>query len=120
MTGSGDAPLRDNYGLTARGAVEREARLPATARVRAAAHGPAFGLPDTDSLTDNRIPTFSRATPPRSAAIGTFLKAPYGEDVRTRRDHDVIVSASGPSLIFPVPPNDPGWIGVGGRTSRHD
>jgi agmatinase len=119
MTRSGDAPLHDNYGLTARSAVERAAWLPTTARVRAAAHGLPLGLPDADSLVDKRIPTFSLSDPPYFAAIDTLLKAPYVEDVRTRGDHDVVVYAPGASLFSPVPPKDPAR-NIAGRVSWHD
>jgi hypothetical protein len=115
MTGSGDAPLRDNYGLRARGAVEREARLPATARVRASACGPQFGRPAANSTVDEPIPSPSRGKP----AIDTFLKAPYGADVRARAEHAVTGYAPGASLSPPVPPKGPVWI-IGGRASRHD
>lgn len=87
MTGSGDAPLHDNYGRQACGAVQREAELPTTAWGRAMAHSSRLGLTDARSIKDIRVAVFARAgfTPM------TFLKEPFVEDVRPGDGHDVIV-----------------------------
>jgi agmatinase len=87
---SGDE-LHGRYGPEARYAVAAEARLPSARWEQEVARGLELGLPGADSITDRRIPTFSRGELPHFAGINTFLKAPFVEDVRTCGDYDVAV-----------------------------
>ncbi|MBA3967395.1 MAG: hypothetical protein H0X47_16795 [Nitrospirales bacterium] len=80
----GEVPLHDNYGPEAKYAVEAEALLPTTKHEEEIARGLEFGQPGAASITDRRIPTFSRGELPHFAGINTFVKAPYIEDVRRR------------------------------------
>jgi agmatinase len=83
--------LHDGYGPEARYAVAAEARLPSARWEAEVARGLELGLPGADSITDRRIPTFSRGELPHFAGINTFLKSPFVEDVRTCGDYDVAV-----------------------------
>jgi agmatinase len=83
--------MHDRYGPEARYAVAAEASLPTTRWEAEVARGLELGLPGADSITDKRIPTFSRGELPHFAGINTFLKAPYVEDVRTCGDYDIAI-----------------------------
>jgi agmatinase len=86
-----DGHLHQSYGPEARYAVAAEASLPSTGWDAEVARGLELGLPGADSLTDRRIPTFSRGELPHFAGINTFLKAPFVEDVRSCGEYDVPV-----------------------------
>jgi agmatinase len=83
--------LHDRYGPEARYAVAAEASLPTTKWEQEVARGLELGLPGADSISDKRIPTFSRGELPHFAGINTFLKAPYVEDARTCGEYDVAI-----------------------------
>jgi agmatinase len=83
--------LHEEYGPEARRAVAAEARLPSARWEAEVARGLELGLPGADSITDRRIPTFSRGELPHFAGINTFLKAPFVEDVRICGQYDVAV-----------------------------
>lgn len=83
--------LHEGYGPEARYAVAAEAHLPLSRWDEEVRRGLELGLAGADSITDRRIPTFSRGELPHFAGINTFLKAPYIEDVRTCGGYDVAV-----------------------------
>jgi agmatinase len=83
--------MHHRYGPEARYAVAAEERLPTTKWEAEVARGLELGLPGADSITDRRIPTFSRGELPHFAGINTFLKAPYVEDVRTCGNYDIAI-----------------------------
>src|SRR6202035_1463463 len=80
--------MHEGYGPEARYAVAAEAHLPSTRWEEEVARGLELGLPGADSITDRRIPTFSRGELPHFAGINTFLKAPFVDDVRMCADYD--------------------------------
>ncbi len=86
-----DDGMHDRYGPEARYAVAAEASLPTTRWEAEVARGLELGLPGADSITDKRIPTFSRGELPHFAGINTFLRAPYVEDVRSCGDYDIAI-----------------------------
>jgi agmatinase len=83
--------VHDRHGPQARQALEREAALPTAKWDEEVARGLELGLQGAASLTDRRIPTFSRGELPHYAGITTFLKAPFAEDVRTCGNYDVAI-----------------------------
>ena len=87
----GEVPLHDRYGPEAKYAVEAEALLPTTKHEEEIARGLQLGLPAADSITDRRIPTFSRGELPHFAGINTFTKSPYLEDVRKCGEYDIAI-----------------------------
>ena len=72
-------------------ALERELLLPRSGWQQEVERGQALGLEAASSITDRRLPTFSRGELPHFAGINTFLKAPYLEDVRQVGNYDVAV-----------------------------
>src|SRR5262249_23226311 len=50
-----------------------------------------FGLTAAASIEDRTISTFARGELPHFAAINTFLKAPYAEDVKTVGNYDAAI-----------------------------
>ena len=83
--------LHDGYGPEASYAVAAEACLPSARWEAEVARGLELGLPGADSITDRRIPAFSRGELPHFAGINTFLKAPFCEDVRMCGQYDVAI-----------------------------
>ena len=71
--------------------LDRLAEIPDLRHREAVERAIDLGLEAADSVRDRTISTFSRGYQPAFAGIGTFLKAPYLEDVKQVGAHDVAI-----------------------------
>jgi agmatinase len=71
--------------------LDRLAEIPDDQHRQAIERAIDLGLEAADSVQDRTISTFSRGYQPAFAGIGTFLKAPYLEDVKQVGAHDVAI-----------------------------
>ena len=72
-------------------ALEKERKLPLTGWQQEVDQAKRFGLEAAESIVDRNISTFSRGELPHFAGIGTFMKAPYLEDVNQVGNYDVAI-----------------------------